>query len=473
MKFGRVPQYFRIAKGLAPLLVSACWFSAIACSSEDPAAPVEDKRLLGGRSTVLNTSRSAYAQPLPGLTGELEEEFFVGNAIFNRGWVAAPASVVKFDGLGPLFNATNCSACHFRDGRGSPPVGPEESFFSLLLRLSVPGVDEHGGPLGEPTYGGQLQGSSISGVEREGVAVVKYTDVEHILPDGERVMLRAPVYEVKDLSAGPMESGTMISPRVAPAVFGLGLLEAVEEATLLLKSDPDDLDGDGISGKPNWVWDAKKGARALGRFGWKSNQPSIAQQVAGAFNGDMGLTTFLFAKDDCTEKQANCRAAISGGAPEVDEGILSSVIDYSHLLAVPARRDVAATERGETLFAQSGCDACHVTKIQTGNSDRYPLLNHDTIRPYTDLLLHDMGDRLADGRPDFDATGTEWRTAPLWGLGLLETVNRHTFLLHDGRARSILEAIVWHDGEAKRSRETFETLPKKDRDAMIAFLRSL
>lgn len=434
-----------------------------------------DEAFSGGQATVFDTSRMAFAQPVPALKDEREADFFVGNSIFNRGWVAAPASVEKFDGLGPLFNAGSCSACHFKDGRGAPPDKPGEGFASLLLRLSVPGADEHGAPRPEPTYGGQLQGSSIRGVTPEAREELTYEEVTGSFPDGERYSLAKPTYRITAFSHGPLADGTMISPRVAPAVYGLGLLEAVSESSILERADPDDRDGDGISGRPNSVWNVRLGKRTLGRFGWKANQPTLEQQAAGAFNGDMGITSSLFPEGDCTPVQTDCRAARSGGAPELDDAILASTVAYSHLLAVPARRHWTSPDvrRGKSTFGAIGCATCHVPKFATGEDPAFPELASQTIRAYTDLLLHDMGTELGDGRPDFDASGTEWRTAPLWGIGLVQTVNRHTRFLHDGRARNLLEAILWHGGEAQRSRDAFLNLPKTERDPLILFLESL
>jgi CxxC motif-containing protein (DUF1111 family) len=266
----------------------------------------------------------------------------------------------------------------------------------------------------------------------------------------------------------------MLSPRVAPQMIGLGLLEAIREEDIVAQADPDDLDGDGISGRPNRVWDAEAGRVALGRFGWKSNQPNVRQQVLGAFNGDMGITSSLFAGDDCTEAQGSCREAPSGGAPELRPDFADPVIVYSRTLAVPARRkwNDPVVKQGQALFAQAKCSSCHLPTSRTGVA-ALPELADQTIHAYTDLLLHDMGPGLADGRPDFEASGSEWRTPPLWGIGLFKTVNRHTYYLHDGRARDLAEAILWHGGEGGASRDAFVKMSSGDRAALLAFLGSL
>lgn len=451
-----------------------------ACSSDDAATERDpDEMFSGGTATVFDDSRMAFAQALPQLSGERESQFYVGNAIFNRGWATAPASVADFDGLGPLFNATNCSGCHLKDGRGRPPATPDEPFTSMLVRLSVPGADAHGAPLPDPRYGGQLQDNGILGVPAEGKPRVRYEEQPGTFADGEPYSLRRPLYSIEGLAYGPLSADVLLSPRVAPAVHGLGLLAALRDETLLELADPDDRDHDGISGRVNHVWDVRRGAPVVGRFGWKANQPTLEQQVAGAFLGDMGISSSLFTKQDCSDDEPQCVSAPSGsaspGAPELSDEHLASVVHYSHLLAVPARRDPSApkVQRGRELFHEAGCASCHVPKLRTGELLGFPELSNQTIRPYTDLLLHDMGPELADGRPDFEASGSEWRTPPLWGIGLVPTVNQHATFLHDGRARGLLEAVLWHGGEATSSRDAVRAFSRDDRAALVAFLESL
>lgn len=447
-----------------------------ACGGDDDGDPGE--ALSGGSATVFDTSRMAFAQALPTLTGDLEDQFFAGNAIFNRAWVMAPASVADFDGLGPLFNANNCSACHFKDGRGRPPLTPDEPFSSMLIRLSVPGSDAEGAPLPEAHYGNQLQDNGVLGVQAEARPHVSYREQSGSFADGEPYSLRFPTYTFSELAYGPLAGDVQLSPRVAPAVFGLGLLTALADATIEALADPDDRDHDGISGRVNRVWDVRRGARVLGRFGWKANQPTIEQQSAGAFQGDMGITSSLFLAQPCTSAASDCLAAPSGaseGAGELADRLLTSVVDYMHTLAVPARRnlDDPLVKRGKALFRRAGCEGCHVPRLETGELAGFPELSGQTIRPYTDLLLHDMGPELADGRPDFDASGSEWRTPPLWGIGLVKTVNQHTFFLHDGRARSLLEAVLFHGGEAAAARDRVLAFSRDERAALVAFMESL
>jgi CxxC motif-containing protein (DUF1111 family) len=406
---------------------------------------------------------------------EWQADFFVGNSFFNNNWVIAPSSTAKRDGLGPVFNARSCSSCHFKDGRGRPPIETDEAILSILIRLSIPGKGPHGGPLGDPNYGTQFNPKSILGVKAEGNVTITYTEIKGSFADGTPYTLRKPVLTFTDLAYGPLHTNIMTSARVAPAVFGLGLLEQIPEDTILKKADPDDADGDGISGRPNRVWDIRKKAMVLGRFGWKANEPNLEQQNAGAFLGDIGITSPLFPKENCTSSQKECLSAPTGGSPEVPQEKIDQITLYVRSLAVPARRnwDDAAVLRGKQLFGQAGCAKCHTPKMKTGNNPKLPSLSNQTIWPYTDLLLHDMGKGLADGRPDFAASGSEWRTPPLWGIGLVKTVNRHTLFLHDGRARNLQEAILWHGGEGKGSQEAFVRMPKEDRKALIAFLESL
>ena len=452
-----------------PVYLLALLVLAVGVSAEAPS-----EALSGGAATVFATTRQAFGQPLPRLTADQETRFFVGNSFFNRNWVSAPSSTTARDGLGPLFNARSCSACHLHDGRGQPPA-PGEEMLSMLVRLSIPGHDAKQGVVPEPTYGDQLNGLAVRGVPPEGRVLVTYEEIPGTYADGEPYSLRKPMYTFTDLQYGPMHPETLLSPRVAPAMIGLGLLEAVPAETLLALADPTDADGDGISGRPNRVWDDTRQQTVLGRFGWKANQPNVAQQVAGAFLGDIGITSPLFPDENCPPTAVACRNAPDGGNPELSETLLGHVVFYSRTLAVPARRNWQQPDirRGAQLFDKAQCGACHTPTLRTGAVPGLPDLSQQVIHPYTDLLLHDMGPALADGRADFEATGSEWRTPPLWGVGLVQTVNRHTCFLHDGRARNLAEAILWHGGEADVSKEYFRRLPRADREALLQFLRSL
>jgi CxxC motif-containing protein (DUF1111 family) len=313
------------------------------------------------------------------------------------------------------------------------------------------------------------------GVAPEGKVRVEYSTEQVRFADGYSIELRKPQLNITQLGYGPMHPATLFSARVAPPMIGLGLLEAIPEAAILANADPDDRDGDGIKGQPNRVWDDARQQTVLGRFGWKAGQPTLNQQNAHAFLQDMGLTSSLLPSDGCTEAQSACRQAPHGGEPEVSDNIMSMVLFYTRNLAVPARRQVddAQVLAGKTLFHRAGCQGCHTPSFVTAAEAAEPELANQTIRPYTDLLLHDMGDGLADGRDEFLANGRQWRTAPLWGIGLTETVSGHTQFLHDGRARNLLEAIAWHGGEAEAAKQRVLQFSSEERAALLAFLNSL
>jgi len=431
--------------------------------------------LSGGTTTTYLDTREAFSAPLANLDPSRLRSFAFGRHLFRRNWVIAPASVDSLDGLGPTFNRVSCSGCHLKDGRGRPPKNSEEPMKSMLVRLSVPGVGINGGPVPHPIYGSQLQDKGILGVPKEGRATIRYREVGGVFADGQPYSLRAPIYEFSELNYGPLGHDAMYSPRVAPATHGLGLLEAIEATVIEASADPDDIDGDGISGRVNRVWDPVAKRLALGRFGWKANVASLYQQVASAAVSDMGITTSLFPSENCPPAQTACLSAPNGGVPELDDQRLEKLVLYARSLAVPARRNVEepTVRRGERLFTYAGCVSCHTPNLTTGTVTALPELAEQSIHPYTDVLLHDMGEGLADGRPDFEASGREWRTPPLWGIGLVRRVNLHRFFLHDGRARGLLEAILWHGGEATAAREVVRAMPEGDRDALIAFLRSL
>jgi CxxC motif-containing protein (DUF1111 family) len=361
----------------------------------------------------------------------------------------------------------------------------------MFLRLSIPPetdeqrrlLAEHKvNSIDEPTYGGQLQDVAIQGHDGEGHMHITYRDVPVTFRDGTVVTLRRPTYSLTDLKYGPLHPKTMLSPRIAPPMIGLGLIEAIPEAQIRANADPDDKDADGISGRVNEVWSVDKGAVTLGRFGWKAGVPSIREQSASAFAGDMGLSTPLVPKSagDCTSAQASCLNAPNGasekdGNVEVSAKLFDLVVFYAQNLAVPPRRTPKDDNvvHGKTVFYELGCHGCHAPTFTTGTVEGQPHLSSQRIWPYTDLLLHDMGEGLADNRSEGMADGREWRTAPLWGVGLTEIVSGHSFLLHDGRARNVEEAILWHGGEAQASRDSYTALPKAERQALIAFINSL
>jgi CxxC motif-containing protein (DUF1111 family) len=449
----------------------------------------------GGAATSAHrtdtTDAFSHFSPNMGLAKELD--FKIGNAIFRKFWVSAPASTKSSDGLGPLYNARACQSCHLKDGRGEPPRGPdiEDRSISMFLRLSIPPeTEEHRQALAEgrraiipePMYGGQLQEFGIQGHPGEGRMVVTYEEVAVKLAGGEVVSLRRPTYRIADLGYGPLHPKTMVSPRMAPQMIGLGLLEAIAPEDILAREDPDDRDGDGISGRANSAWSVENKRPMLGRFGWKAGQPTVQQQSAEAFACDIGIGSWMapYGWGECTAAQDFCRKAPHGGtarAPnhEINAKLLDLVGFYARNLAVPPRRNPDAPDvlAGKRIFGEIGCASCHVPSFTTGDASTDHHLRRQKIWPYSDLLLHDMGEGLADGRPEGRADGREWRTAPLWGVGLTEVVNGHTFFLHDGRARSLAEAILWHGGEAQRARDRFAGLSPDDRQRLLAFVNSL
>jgi CxxC motif-containing protein (DUF1111 family) len=458
-----------------------------ACSAEDRAEPGEE--LSGGATTVFDASRNAFSFPAANLASERQTEFFVGNSFFKKNWVEAPASTSARDGLGPHFIARSCGGCHLLDGRGAPPLARDgvnaEQPVGLLLRLSIPGDGGKDGVVSEPRYGGQLNNRAIQGMKPEGEVRIRYEKIEASFADGERYTLRQPTYMIVNASYGPLHPKTLISPRVAPQVIGLGLLEAIRTEDVLANAERQVKEGNGVSGRPNRVWDAYANDWVLGRFGWKANVGSVAHQDAGAFVGDIGITSPRFTHDGCTSAQRDCLAAVAREAAwrrgrgeartDIDDHTLTKVIFYTRTIAVPARRDWQSAEvlRGKRVFREAGCASCHIPQYRTGMLAGFPELSEQTIYPYTDLLVHDMGEGLADGRPDFAADGREWRTPPLWGIGLIKTVNGHTFYLHDGRARNLMEAVLWHGGEAEAAKKNVVNLDNTDRAALIRFLESL
>ena len=466
--------------------------AAVLAPPESFAAAQAFEAMSGGAATFTGTpDGNAFSRFSQNLSFEQQADFHIGDSLFTKLWVSSPASTQASDGLGPLFNARSCQSCHLKDGRGHPPAHPGDSAISMFLRLSVPPRTEAEFAalasramlrIPEPTYGGQLQDLAVPGLQAEGRMVIDYTEEEMVLADGMVVRLRRPSYSVASLGFGPMDPDVMLSPRVAPPMIGLGLIEAIHPGDILAGADPDDRDGDGISGRPSWVIDNHTGDLALGRFGWKASNPTVRQQTAGAFAGDIGISTpeAPAAHGDCTDRQTACLAMPTGvqtrlGDTEAPDPVLDLVIFYSSNLAVPMRRDVEAPEvlRGKALFNDLGCAACHRPSYVTRRDAATDAHQFQLIWPYSDFLLHDMGEGLADNRPVGDASGREWKTPPLWGIGLTETVNGHTQFLHDGRARSLLEAVLWHGGEAETARNRVVDLGTADRDALIRFLESL
>ena len=436
-------------------------------------APTQAIPLAAGTTTVFNRTSSAYEQPSVGLTEVDDERHAESDAVFEAVFVTAPAEINP--GLGPLFNNASCVGCHVRNGRGLPTKG------QLLVRVSdgewpesqLTPEDVAGKTLSSEDIaylahtppvagvGNQLQDQGIYGQQPEASVTIDWQEEAGQYADGTSYSLRSPHYTITLADGSPLPDTVKTSPRMPPAVFGLGLLEAIPEDELMAIADPDDQNNDGISGRPNRVWDMLAKQMAMGRFGLKANQPNVYQQTAAAYVDDMGVTNSLFPEAD--------------GSYDLGDEELDLATFYTQSLSVPARTllDDPTTKQGETLFDQANCAACHISTLKTGDYPRLTLLENQTIHPYTDLLLHDMGEGLADNRPDFDATGTEWKTPALWGLGLSQTVLPYSKYLHDGRARTLEEAVLWHGGEAQASKDAFMAMDEGDRAALVRFLRSL
>jgi CxxC motif-containing protein (DUF1111 family) len=396
---------------------------------------------------------TAYARPLPGLSAPDRERFETGRVLFGQRWTVAPSAFGRW-GRGPLSNADACTGCHAGNGRGRPPLAADEPLRAGVVRLAL--RDAAGSP--HPVYGEQLQPQGVLGrVPGEGDAYVDWIEHRVAFADGVIVQLRVPRVRFAALGYGPLGEDTLASLRIAPPLVGMGLLERVPGDALerLARSQAPDVRGR-----------VARRSDGIGRFGHKALHASLRSQIAAALHFDLGVTSALFPDEDCTAHQPACRAFPVPQAPEIRADELAALAAYlGHATPPPARTAGADPASGAALFAQLGCAACHVAAL---------LLDDGTaIHPYSDLLLHDLGPGLADGRPEGVASGSEWRTAPLWGLGLSEQVNGNAFLLHDGRARNAEEAILWHGGQAQAAREAFRRLPAAMRDALLAFLAAL
>lgn len=420
----------------------------------------------GGTTTSFDASPSAYRRPLNNLGAWGITLHQQGDELFHSEFF--PVNDGFPGGLGPLFIESGCGACHVDNGRGAYI---QNSHQGLLLRLSIPGSGLHNEPVGVPYFGVQLQTMAVPGETPEGSLEVIIEDMPVVFPDGYVVVLKQPYLSVGNPYAA-LPSGYLRGGRLAPPVYGAGLLEAITDETLLDISDPTDADGDGISGLANLVWNKLTHTHTIGRFGWKASNPSILQQSAEAFNQDMGITSSVFPLENC-EGQSNC-AGNAQEFPDVSDDALNRIVYYLQTLAPPAPRNLEDPEviRGRQLFDELKCSKCHLPEITTGIHS-VPELNQQVIRPYTDLLLHEMGPGLGDGRPDYLANANEWRTPPLWGIGLTKLVFPGAGFLHDGRAATLEEAILWHAGEAITSQQNYVHLNAADRQALIRFLEAL
>ena len=459
--FATYLQRWRLALLFLGSAIAAAVAGVILSGAVNAQSPPMSAIASAGEATAYNRTSSAYEEAVPTLTPQGVIDHDLGDEAFEEAFVLTPG--LKNSGLGPVFNNASCVSCHIRNGRGMPEPG------QLLLRVSNPNSADVQDLSDAELYdnappvlgiGKQIQDFSVMGVQPEASVEIEWETSVGTYADGEKYEVRSPEFNITLANGDSLPESVRVSPRLPPHVYGLGLLEAIPEADLLALADVDDENGDGISGRPNYAWDLQKGEVALGRFGWKANSPNLLQQSADAYLNDMGIHSYLFPAED--------------GSVEVDEATLIAAAAYAQTLAVPARAAIADSQvqRGEKLFDDASCQICHVSSFKTGEH-KYPSLENQLIHPYTDLLLHDMGEQLADNRPDFEADGQEWRTPSLWGIGLAQTVLPYSGYLHDGRARSFEEAILWHGGEAESSKAAFEKMPSADRAALVRFLQSL
>ncbi len=443
-----------------------------------------DPSLPGGETSNQVENKNSFSLSSRNLDEHMQINFLVGNALFERMWEDSSISKnIAKDGLGPFFSARSCESCHINDGRGHIPLTNKEDKISVVIQISqnIEQSNDYIKNIDDDTYGGQISEFSVKDVLKEADIIIDYKYSLEMYEDGRVVELRRPIIKIDNLNYGEFNESTTFSARIAQPMIGLGLIEHISDQSLLMNEDIDDTNKDGVSGKANKVWDIRKERLAIGRFGWKAAQPSVYQQTADAFYHDMGLSNKLYSNPfNCTSKQEECTKAISGNSEEYDDLEVSSdqldlVTFYSSQLGVPARRSINAenVKKGKEIFFALNCNSCHVESFTTGDSGSHANLNNQIIYPYSDFLLHDMGESLSDGVSEFLAQGSEWRTPPLWGIGLTNVVSDEYGYLHDGRARTIEEAILWHGGEAKEIIQNYKKLKKIEVNQLLSFINSL
>ncbi|WP_105170138.1 di-heme oxidoreductase family protein [Pseudoalteromonas sp. T1lg23B] len=464
-------------------MLSVALLSAITVQEQVHTVPAFSEQELypGGQATARRVARRTFIHPAGNVPTIQQLDFWDGFSFFRDPWVASPAITKDRDGLGPLFNARSCKTCHNDGGRGRLAKEGELASPALLFRLlkkNTWGVDAH--------YGGQLQPNAVrlshpkllKPVLAEGNVRVRYETIEGYYPDGTAYSLIKPSYQIEQLGYGALESDTVISARYAPAVYGMGLLDAISEQDLFAQQDIADKDQDGISAKYNLVTNLNTERRSIGRFGFKGLHATLEQQIAGAFVNDIGITNPFFKQETCTKVQHACRSAASidpKGTLDIPKKLHDLTTYMGQILAVPKARDLLSpqAQQGRTLFYQLQCDTCHTPSYTTQKDYPVAALQGQKIYPYTDLALHDMGEGLADQGMENLAQGSEWRTPPLWGIGLQQRVQGYQAFLHDGRARTIEEAILWHGGEAQQTKLQFMSLNINERNALIYFLKQI
>jgi CxxC motif-containing protein (DUF1111 family) len=459
--------------GILPVLLSlaAPWCLTVTSSAQE----VAPATAIGGSVVAARAFTNSRDPPtFEPLDEAMQARDALGHAVFNTHFVAASTpGAGRIDGLGPLFNSSACDECHNEgaDARGPRADGPAPG--PLVVQLEPP---VRAGQLlsGDPRYGHVLSTGALQGLLPEGTVGIQYEMRTGHYPDGAAYQLRVPTYRLTDLRYGALSASTVIRPRMAPALFGDGLLESVPEQAIV-QGVPGP-DGGAAMGEPAWQW--VQGQRVLGRFGWQGNSISIRDQIQKAFSREMGLTTRDDPQDDCTAVEQDCRAQPSGGQPEVSDELLDGVVQFVRWLAVPAAdaSEAGAASAGPTLdptFVAVGCASCHRPRLPVVLPDAQGRIRHGSIAAFTDLRLHDLGDGLADRDASGHIVPSRWRTAPLWGMGYRLGREQFPTLLHDGRARSLEEAILWHGGEASHAREAFEHLPAGERASLLHWLGAL
>ena len=443
-----------------------------------------DPSLPGGETSNQVENKNSFSLSSRNLEEHMRINFLVGNALFERMWEDSSISKnIAQDGLGPFFSARSCESCHINDGRGHIPLTNKEDKISVVIQISqnIEQSNDYIKNIEDDIYGGQISEFAVKDVLKEADIIIDYKYSLEMYEDGRVVELRRPIIKIDNLNYGDFNESTTFSARIAQPMIGLGLIEHIGDQSLLMNEDIDDTNNDGVSGKANKVWDIQREKLAIGRFGWKAAQPSVYQQTADAFYHDMGLSNKLYSNPfNCTSKQEECAKAISGNSEEYDDREVSNdqldlVTFYSSQLGVPVRRNITAenVKKGKEIFFALNCNSCHVESFTTGDSGPHVNLNNQIIYPYSDFLLHDMGESLSDGVSEFLAQGSEWRTPPLWGIGLTNIVSDEYGYLHDGRARTIEEAILWHGGEAKEIIQNYKKLKKSEVNQLLSFINSL
>ena len=454
----------------------------------DDSKTLNQQVLAGGAASYAATHLTRFDMPAPPLTDAQKADFYAGRALAHQPWVKAPTSTTARDGLGPLFNARSCLGCHIEGGRGTLPADNTQAVFTAFVRLSIPGEEPQLGSVPEPTYGQQVQTQATGLMAQLGLPPgpddlkpeadlrINWQYHSHTYPDGHVVELREPQLDLRQLSDGELHPETLFSLRQAPGMFGMGLIAAIEQADIDALADPADSNNDGISGRVNQVWSVSEQSTVPGRFGWKANRPDLEITVAAAFADDIGISNPLFPMQPCTDKQPLCQQQPNGNNAdgfEIPADLLDLVVEFLRHTGAPAARLTEKHSAGQAAFNLAGCQQCHQPSFITSENAPEAYLANQRIWPYSDFLLHDMGPLLADQRPDFQASGSEWRTAPLWGIGLQKTVGAELSLLHDGRARTVEEAILWHGGEATKARALFEAMSADTRQQLIDFVEAL